>query len=167
MPTCCSSVRMVCARMLPGSQGSDIPADPGRKIPAANSWRIRLKIHIKQTQTAQCIWYTQTLSNHNILFEFNHIYRFTAAMLGWKVRPISLSNSVKFLRSKISVLVLQQILSQIIPFGFYTFEENWKTSRKTYGLSWTKHDKFCRTMSWKFKNVRKTGTGACAIAYTQ
>src|SRR6218665_705888 len=46
--TCCSRVRMVCARMLPGSQGSVIPAEPGRNRPAANSWRTRLPQKMQQ-----------------------------------------------------------------------------------------------------------------------
>lgn len=42
-PTCCSRVIVVCTLMLPCSQGSGIPADPGKKNPAARSCSTRLR----------------------------------------------------------------------------------------------------------------------------
>lgn len=40
--SCCSRVIEVWTRIAPPSQGSAIPAEPGRKNPADSSWKIRL-----------------------------------------------------------------------------------------------------------------------------
>lgn len=41
--SCCSKVMAVWMRMLPPSHGSVIPAEPGKKRPAARSWKTRRK----------------------------------------------------------------------------------------------------------------------------
>ena len=52
--TCCSRVMTVWTLMVPCSQGSAIPTEPGRKKPAANVWRQRLKVIKKLINGKNC-----------------------------------------------------------------------------------------------------------------